>query len=90
MVNLRNGLNVSPDDSMQLWNKLEAVSIKESRYAYVSTKGVCVCACVSVCVNMCLGQFFHSFSSFLFFLSFQGYILGWLYRNEVALHSLIP
>lgn len=62
MVNLRNDLSVSPDDSMQLWNKLETVSMREKGGGRGWGGD-----------NVCLCQLFHFFLSlsFSFFLLFE-------------------
>lgn len=62
MVNLRNGLSVSPDDSMQLWNKLETVCMRRKGWGDGTT-------CVYVSPFFRVFFFFLSVS-FFFFLIF--------------------
>lgn len=61
MVNLRIGLSVSPDDSMQLRNKLETVSMREKGGG---GEQLCLCQLFLLC-------FFPPSLSFPFFLLFE-------------------
>lgn len=63
VVNLRNGLIVRPDDSMQLWNQLETVSMKEREKQRERNRDVF------------LSAFFHFLSLLSSFLQSPGYLL---------------
>lgn len=80
MMNLRKGLIVSPDDSVQLWNKLETVSMKEKKRE--RNRNVFLWA-LSFILSLSV-----SLSSSFFFFAVSRLYFRLTVRNEVVLHRL--